>query len=42
MVAAPYIEADIGLLDQAIAAMTRRYCKLPKGFPGAAIHRPIT
>ena len=42
MVAAPYSEAEIGLMDQAIAAMTRKCCRLPKGFPGAGIHRPIT
>ena len=42
MVAAPYSEADIGLVDQAIAAMTRKCCRLPEGFPGAAIQRPIT
>ena len=40
MVAAPYNETDIARMDRAIAAITKKCCRLPTGFPNAAIHRP--
>ena len=42
MVAAPYSTNDIARMDRAIAALAKQCCRLPKGFPNAAIHRPTS
>jgi hypothetical protein len=42
MIGAPYTDQDIAQMDRAIASITKRCCRLPTGFPNAAIHSPTS